>query len=329
MERRGFLWAVTGVLVIGAGRVAAQPTTKVARLGYLSPFSASADRTQGFFESLRAALAERGYVEGRNLAIESRWAAGEYQRLPGLAAELVRAKVDVIVTAGVPAIRAAREATATIPIVMAVIVDPMATGFIASLSRPGGNMTGLSVMTPELVGKQLEMLKEVMPKVSRVAVLWNPDNPGNPPQMKAAEVAAQRLKIRLQSVQVRNPADFERAFAAMGREGAEALVVLVDVMLVDHRTEIADIAAARRLPAVYGQTEHVRAGGLMAYAASFANNYRRAAEYVDKILKGARAGDLPIEQPTQFEMVVNLKTARALGLTIPASLLQRADQVIQ
>ncbi len=329
MERRGFLGAITGVLVIASGRAGAQPATKVARLGYLSPFSASADRTQGFFEALRAALAERGYVEGRNLAIESRWAAGEYQRLPGLAAELVRSKVDVIVTAGVPAIRAAREATDTIPIVMAVIVDPVATGFITSLSRPGGNMTGLSAMTPELVGKQFEMLREVAPKVSRVAVLWNPENPGNPPQLRAAELAAQRLKIRLQPLEVRRPADFERAFAAMGREGADALVVLVDVMFVDHGTEIAGIAAARHLPAVYGQTEHVRAGGLMAYAPSFVNNYRRAAVYVDKILKGARAGDLPIEQPTQFEMVVNLKTARALGLTIPTPLLQRADQVVQ
>lgn len=327
MERRRFLGAAAATLAVAPRRVGAQP--RVARLGYLSPFSPSADQAQRFLDTLRAGLAELGYVDGRTLAIEPRWASGDYGRLPALAAELVRLKVDVIVTAGVPAIRAAREATGTIPIIMAVIVDPIATGLIASLARPGGNMTGLSAMTPELVGKQFEMLREILPKVSRVAVLWNPANAGNPPQLRAAEVAARRLKIRLQPLEARSPGEFGGAFAAMGKEGADALVVLVDVMFVDHRTEIADLAAARRLPAVYGQTEHVRAGGLMAYAPSFLNNYRRAAVYVDKILKGTRPGDLPIEQPTEFEMVVNLKAARALGLTIPAPLLQRADQVIQ
>jgi putative ABC transport system substrate-binding protein len=329
IDRRTFL-AGTGALLLAVPLAAeAQPAGKVYRIGFLSPASPSDPRVQRFLAAFRNGLGELGYVEGQTIAIESRWAAGKYERLPGLAAELVRLKMEVIVTAAVPAIRAAKEATSTIPIIMAVVVDPVATGLVASLARPGGNITGLSLMTPELVGKQLEMLKEVVPKASRVAVLWNPANPGNAPQLRAAEVAARTLGVRLQPLEARGPREIDSAFAAMSKEGASAVVVLVDVVFIDQRTRIADLAATRRLPSVYGLPEYVEAGGLMAYGPSYIANYRRAAVYVDKILKGAKPGDLPIEQPTKFELVINLKTAKALGLTIPPSLLQRADELIQ
>ena len=329
MDRRVFMSGITGGLLVAPLAGHAQTAGKVHRIGFLAAASSSDRRIQGFFAAFRSGLAKLGYVEGRNITIESRWAAGRYERLPGLAAELVRLKADVIVTAAVPAIQAAREATSTIPIVMAVVVDPVATGLVASLARPGGNITGLSAMTPELVGKQLEMLREIAPKVSRVAVLWNPANAGNPPQLRAAELAARGLGMRLQAVEARRPGEIDGAFAAMTREGAGALVVLVDVVFVDQGKRIAELAGAHRLPAVYGLTEHVSAGGLMAYAPSFQDSYRRAAAYVDKILRGANPGDLPVEQPTQFELVINLKTAKALGLTIPPSLLGRADEVIE
>jgi ABC-type uncharacterized transport system substrate-binding protein len=328
MDRRAFL-AGAAALLAAPIAARAQSTRRLYRIGFLGAASPSEPRSQRFFEAFRNGLAELGYVEGQNIAIESRWAAGKYERLPGLAAELVRLKMDVIVTAAVPAIRAVKEATSTIPIVMAVVVDPVATGLVASFARPGGNITGLSVMTPELVGKQLEMLREIVPKASRVAVLWNPANPGNPPQLRAAEVAARTLGMRLQLLEARNPREIDSAFAAMTKEGASAVVVLVDVVLIEQRTRIADLAATRRLPAVYGHVDHVGAGGLMAYAPNFRDNYRRAAAYVDKILRGANPGDLPIEQATKFELLINLKTANALGLTIPPSLLARADQVIE
>ncbi|HEV2055927.1 MAG TPA: ABC transporter substrate-binding protein [Methylomirabilota bacterium] len=327
MDRRTFL-SVLGFLAAPLAAEAQQPA-KISRIGFLSPSSPSDPPMQHSLEVFRHGLGELGYVEGQNIAIESRWAEGKYDRLPGLAAELVRLKVDVIVTAAVPAIRAAKEATSTIPIVMAVVVDPVATGLVASLARPGGNITGLSNMAPELVGKQLQMLKEVVPKASRVAVLWNPANPGNAPQLREAEAAARTLGVRLQPVEARDPNDFDGAFAAMIRQQAGALIVLLDVMFTDHRTRIADLAAKSRLPAVYGLSEHAEAGGLMAYSASRAALFRRAATYVDKILKGAKPADLPVERPTKFELVINLKTAKALGLTIPPSLLVRADRVIE
>ena len=237
--------------------------------------------------------------------------------------------IDVIVTYSPPAIQAAKQATATIPIVMAGVIDPVATGIVTSLARPGGNVTGLSLMAPELVGKQLEIVKEVVPVVSRVALLGNPANPGNAPQAHYAQDAARTLDVRLQTVEVRGPSDLDRAFAAMTRERAGAVVVLVDAMLVDHRIRIADLAVSHRLPSVYGLRDHAEAGGLLVYGGRDRERFRRAATYVDKILKGAKPGDLPIEQPAKFELVINLKTARALGLTIPPSLLQRADQVIE
>jgi putative ABC transport system substrate-binding protein len=329
ISRRAFLGTVAGGLLTTPLDAGAQQSGKIYRIGFLAPGSSSDLRIRRFFEAFRNSLGELGYVEGKNITIESRWAAGKYDRLPGLAAELVRLKMDVLVTNAVPAIRAAKEATSTIPIVMAGVVDPVATGLVASLARPGGNITGLSVMTPELVGKQLEMLKEVVPKASRVAVLWNPANLGNAPQLKAAEVAARTLGVRLQPLEARGPSEIDSAFAAMTKEGTDAVVVLVDVMFIDQRSRIANLAATHRLPAAHGTPESVEAGGLMVYGPSFLYNYRRAAVYVDKIFKGAKPADLPIEQPTKFDLVINLKTAKALGLTISPSLLARADEIIQ
>ena len=305
----------------------AQQPAKVARIGHLG----TADRVAAghLLEAFRQGLRELGWVEGKNIAIEVRYAEGRYERLPDLAAELVRLKVDVIVAAGTQAALAAKQATSTIPIVMAAVGDPVATGLVASLARPGGNLTGPSLMLPELIGKQLELLKEVVPKVSRVAVLWNSANPLGPPQMREAEGAARALRVRLQLLDVRDPNDFDTAFAAMTKERAGALLVIPDVVFVTHRARVADLAAKSRLPAVYWTRELVEAGGLMAYGANIPDMYRRAATYVDKILKGTKPGDLPIEQPTRFELVINLKTAKALGLTIPQSLRLRADQVIQ
>ena len=242
---------------------------------------------------------------------------------------MVNLKVDVIVTYAPPAIHAAKQATATIPIVMAGIIDPVATGFVASLARPGGNITGLSLMAPELVGKQVEILKEANPKVTRVAVLGNPANAGTSPQLRHAQGAAQALHVRLQLLEARGPDDLDGAFAKMIKEGAGAVVVLVDAMLIDQRTRVANLATRHRLPSIYGLIEFVEAGGLIFYGANDTSRFRRAAMFVDKILKGAKPADLPIEQPTKFDLVINRKTAKALGLTIPQSLLLRADQVIE
>ena len=326
MDRRAFLSTLAGGLFAAPLTAEAQPAGKIHRIGFLSP-SSSADPS--ILDAFREGLREVGYAEGQNITIASRWAEGKYDRLPGLAAQLVGLKVDIIVATAVPAIRAAKEATRTIPIIMAVVVDPMATGLVASLARPGGNITGLSSMAPQITGKQLEMLKEVVPKASLVAVLWNPANAGNAPQIQQAQDAARALGVRLQPLGARGSSEIDSAFATMTSAQAGAVIVLVDAMLLDHRTQIADLAARRRLPAVYGLSDHAEAGGLMAYGPNRLGIVRRAATYVDRILKGAKPGDLPIEQPTKFELVINLKTAKALGLTIPPSLLQRADQVIE
>ncbi len=329
MERRTFLTVIAGGLLAAPVAAEAQPAGKVYRVGYLAAGSRSDSQSQRSLDAFRQGLRELGYVEGQSIAIEYRWAEWKYERLPDLAAELVRLKVDVIVTGIVPAIQAAKQATRTIPIVMAVVVDPVATGLVASLARPGGNITGLSMIAPELVGKQLELLREVVPKVSRVAILWNPANPGNAPQLQEAEVAARRLGVWPRPLEAQGPNEIDSAFAAMTRERAGALLVLVDSMLLSQRERIADLAAKSRLPAVYGLRAHAEVGGLMAYAANALDMYRRAAIFVDKILKGAKPADLPVEQPTKFELVINLKTAKALGLKIPQSLLLRADEVIQ
>jgi putative ABC transport system substrate-binding protein len=309
--------------------VKAQQGAKVPRIGYLA-----VDRAAGphLIEAFRQGLRDLGYVEGSNVVIEYRDAEGKFERLPALAAELVALKVDVIVAGGTPLILAAKQATRTLPIVFAAASDPVTDGLVTSLARPGGNVTGLSNIAPELVGKRLELLKQAVPGVSRVAVLWQPGATGERTEkdmLKGAEVAARALGVRLQFLEARGPADFDRAFSDMTRARAGALTSLGGSMFFNERRRLVDLAAKNRLPALYQQREFVDAGGLMAYGANLADNFRRAAGYVDKILKGTKPGDLPIEQPTKFELVINMKTAKALGLTIPPSLLQRADQVIQ
>ena len=321
------LLPVAVLLVPLAGE--AQHAATIPRIGLLFPTSLSDPRTPRFLEAFRQGLRELGYAEGQNIAMESRFAEGKWDQLPSLAAELVRLKVDIIVTYTTPATQAAKQATGTIPIVVAAVIDPVAAGLVASLAHPGGNITGLSQMVPELVGKQLEVLKEVAPKISRVALLGNPANAGNAPQVRHAQNAARALGMRLQSLEARGPSEIESAFAAMTTERAGAVIVLIDSTLIDHRTRIADLAARRRLPMVSGTIETAEAGGLIAYGPSVRDMFRRAAAHVDKILKGAKPADLPIEQPTKFELVINLRTAKALGLTIPQSVLLRADQVIQ
>jgi putative ABC transport system substrate-binding protein len=269
-------------------------------------------------------------VEGQSISIEYRWADGKAERLPGLATELVRLKVDIIVTqGGVPSAQAAQRATKAIPIVATGTVDPVAAGLVASLARPGGNLTGPAFIPEQLVGKGLELLREVVPNATRVAVLWNPNNAGNAHQLRAAEAAAAMLGMRLQPVEVRAREEIDRAFVTMMRERAGALLVLLDSIFYDRRERIADLAARNRLPAVYGHRVHAEAGGFMAYAADRFEATRQIAAYVDRILKGAKPGELPVMQPTKFELIINLKTAKALGLTIPPSLLVLADQVIE
>jgi putative ABC transport system substrate-binding protein len=297
------------------------------RIGYLGSSSPSLE--PHWVEAFRQKLHDLGYIEGQNVAIEYRWAEGQDDRLPDLAADLVRLKVDVIVTTGTPGTLAAKQATKTTPIVMASSGDPVQAGLVASLARPGGNVTGFSILG-ELEVKRLELLREAVPKLSRVAVLWNPANPAIMPFYQQTQVAARALHVTLQPVvEVRRVADFEKAFSTIASARPPALMVLVDRLLLAHRTRIVAFAASRRLPGMYGYREYVEAGGLMSYAPSNIDLFRGAAIYVDKILKGTKPADLPVQQPTRFELVVNLKTAKALGLTIPQSVLIRADQVIQ
>ena len=307
----------------------AQSATGLPRIGFLAPSSPTDLRVQRFLQAFRQGLRELGYVEGENIAIEFRWAGGQYDRLPSLAAELVRLKVKVIVAGGPPAIQAARQATGTVPIVMAAVADPVDAGFVASLARPGGNVTGISNMMAEVVGKQLELLKEIDPRITRVALLGNPANPNYGPLVQNARDGARMLGMRLQLLEARDPGAIDDAFAATTAAQADAVVVLADTVLLDHRTRIVDHARRRRLPTVFGVSEFVEAGGLLAYGPSLTDGFRRAAAYVDRILNGAKPADLPIGQPTMFELVINQKTANALGLTIPGVVLQRADRIIE
>jgi len=327
MERRAFLGALG---LLAAPRAAeAQPAARVPRIGWLPVNLASAPHT---LEPFRQGLRDLGYVEGRNLVIETRDARGKLERLPALAAELVALKVDIIVAPGTPQALAAKNATRTIPIVFVGATDPVTDGLVSSLARPGGNATGSSNLAPELVGKRLEQLKQAVPGVSRVAVLREPSATGERTEkdmLKEAEVAARALGVQLQLVEARGPADFDRAFSEMTRARAGALTVLGSAMFSCERRRLVDLAAKHRLPAVYTSKDFVDAGGLMAFGPNLADSFRRAATYVDKILKGAKPADLPVEQPTKFELVMNLKTAKALGLTIPQTLLLRADEVIQ
>jgi putative ABC transport system substrate-binding protein len=330
LNRRRFLAWSASLLATPLGTAAGQSSEKVPRVGYISPGSSSDPMRLRRFEAFRQGLRELGYVEGQNIVLEPRWAEGQYARYPALAADLVRLKAGVIVAVGGAATKAAKEVTRTVPIVMSLVVDPVGSGLIPSLAHPGGNLTGTSIMAPDLVGKQLELLKEVVPRVSRVAVLWNPDNPGGASQLRQAEAAARALGVRLQTLEARGPREIDSAFATMTRERAGALVILNDAILgLNQSKQIAELAAKSRLPAVHGLQEYADLGGLMAYGANLLDLERRAATFVDKILRGAKPADLPIEQPSKFELIINLKTARALGLTIPPSLLLRADHVIE
>jgi putative tryptophan/tyrosine transport system substrate-binding protein len=302
----------------------AQQPTKIPRIGFLTASSLSA--VSGRIEAFRQVLRELGYTEGKTIVIEYRYAEGKLDRLPALVAELVRLKVDIIVSGGPQVTHAAKEATGTIPIVMGFDYDPVGNGLIASLARPGGNITGLSTLAPEISGKQLELLKEIVPRLSHVAVLQTVPRAQ---VLKEMELAAGALGVKLQYLDVRGPKDIETAFREARKARADAVVVLASPILESARAQVADFAAKDRLPTIYHVAEFVEAGGLMSYGVSFIDLYRRAATYVDKILKGAKPADLPVEQPTKFELVINLKTAKKIGLTIPPNVLARADKVIK
>jgi putative ABC transport system substrate-binding protein len=309
------------------GSAEAQQSKGLSGIGYLSVLSPSSDA--GRMEAFRRGLAELGYVEGRNITIEPRYAEGKLNRLPGLAGELVDLKVDVIVAGGSTAIRAAKNATQLIPIVMAHGSDPVALGYVESLARPGRNITGLTHLAPELGGKRLELLKDMIAGLTRVAVLTDPGTGGHGPQIKELEIAAPALGLQLRAVQVRAPDELEGAFSSMVADRAGAFIGLQQPTLDRLRGRIVKLAAKNRLPAMYPNKEYVDLGGLMSYAADIVSMFRRAASYVDKILKGAKPADVPVEQPTKFELVISLKTAKQIGLTIPPNVLARADKVIK
>jgi ABC-type uncharacterized transport system substrate-binding protein len=331
MNRRAFMGSLTGGLLAAPLAAEAQPAT-VARIGWLSSGSVNSPEAQVMLNAFEQELRELGYIQGQNIVVEYREAEGDMGRLPSLASDLARLKVDLIVAAATPAARAAQRATGTLPIVAVAMGDPIADGLVASLARPGGNVTGNTFLGPELVPKRLELLKEALPRVSRVAALWHPGAYGDrtmTDMVKETETVARTLSMHLQFVGVRGPDEFARAFSTMTRGRPDALIMLPSPMLFGERKRIVDLAAKYRLPTMYNNRESVQLGGLIAYGTSLSDLYRRAAVYVGKILKGAKPGDLPVEQPTKFELVINLKTAKALGLTIPPSLLQRADQVIE
>ena len=321
MNRRTFLCGLTLGMLSAPLAAEAQPTGKVYRIAYLGNSSAALESE--LVAAFRQGLRELKYVEGQNIAIEYRWAEGRYDRFPAFVAEAVHLKVDVIVTAGTPAALAAKEGTRTIPIVMAVIGDPIAAGLVPSLAR-------LASMSPEIDGKRLELLKELVPRVSRIAVMWSSTNPNNAARIKDMQAAAQTLRLTLDPlVDVGDSQQFDKGFGAIVAARAEALIMVSDRALLAHRARIVDFAVKRRLPALYPYREFVEAGGLVSYAPSYLAMFRRTAAYVDKILKGAKPADLPVEQPTKFELVINLKTAKALGLTVPDKLLATADEVIE
>jgi putative tryptophan/tyrosine transport system substrate-binding protein len=305
----------------------ARQPTKIPRIGYLNTASLSANADR--IEALRQGLRELGYVEGKNIVIEYRFGEGKLDRLPAMVAELVRLKVDVIVTGGPSATRAAKEASATIPIVMATNTDPVGDGFVASLARPGGNITGLSTLAPEISGKQLELLKEIVPRLSSVAVLGTSTRPGNALALRGVELAPEAIGVQLQFLDILGLKDIQPAFRSAGKSHFDAVLLLANPVLSSHRTEIVELAVKSRLTAIYFSSEFVDSGGLMTYGVNFTDLHRRAATYVDKILKGAKPADLPVEQPTKFEFIINLKAAKQIGLTIPPNVLARADRVIK
>ncbi len=328
MRRIGLAVVVVLSLLLAPLAAVAQQPGKVPRIGLLSGFSL--DRGVAGREAFLQCLNEAGYVEGKNIFIEWRWADGSFDRLPDLAAELLQLKVDAIVAGGQQAIFAASKATRSIPIVALAVSAPVESGLVLSVARPGGNITGVSWdVGPEIYAKRLELLKEMSPKISRIALVWNPDNPNAEFLSRAVRTAAQAFGVKIQRVDVRVPKDFDRAFATITRARPDALYVVADPLIAFHRNQVTEFAARNRLPAIYGTREFVTAGGLISYAPSVPDIWRRGATYVHKILEGAKPGDLPIEQPTQFELVINMKTAKALGLTIPQTLLLRADRVIE
>jgi putative tryptophan/tyrosine transport system substrate-binding protein len=318
--------AVILSLILAPLPTEAQETGKAPRIGFLFFGFPGPSRE---LDAFRQGLRELGYTEGQNIVIEYRFAGGRAERLPELATELVRLKPDVLVTPGTPASLSAKRATSTIPIVFAGVADAVGAGLIASLARPGGNITGLTSISAELGGKRLELLKEVAPKVSRVAVLYNPADRSNVLVLKELQKSAPALGLALQPLEVRGPGGFEGAFVAMTRQRADALFVAAGLLTTEHRKALVDLAAKRRIPAIWGERQFVEAGGLMAYAVDFYDQVRGAAIYVDKILKGAKPGDLPVEQPTKYELVINLKTAKALSIEVPPTVLARADEVIE
>ncbi len=327
MSKKVYWLALGAILFALCSTADAQQPKKVPRIGYLGNSSPALERD--FVDAFRQGLGDLGYAEGHNILIEYRWAEGRYDRFPEFAAELVRLKVDVFLTAGTPGALAAKQATQTIPIVMAVSGDAVGTGLVQSLARPGGNITGLTRMTRDLDGKRLELLKEIVPSLSRVATLLNPANPISARGWTEAQPAAKALRLKLESVEVKAADEFEAAFAAIARKRPGGLFIIADQFLLAHRTQIVDFAARQSLPAIYPYSEFVDAGGLMSYAANDPAMFRRAATYVDKILKGTKPADLPVEQPTKFEFVINLKTAKQISLTIPPNVLARADKVIR
>jgi putative ABC transport system substrate-binding protein len=328
LDRRTFVCTLTGSLLAAPLAAAAQQAGKVYRIGVLmNKASDPAESRQ--WQELWLGLRERGWIQGENILVELREAEGNSSRVPDLAADLVRRKMDLIVTRGSLFTGAVKAATSSIPIVFIAHADPVGSGHVASLARPGGNITGLAILQTELGAKGLEILRSVGPTVTRIAVLWHPGTPSAAPGLKALEEPARRLRLELQPVGARGPAELEGAFAAMARARAQGVIVLATPIFFGERQRLGELAIAHRLPTMFQIRDYAEAGGLMSYGADLADLYRRAAIPVDKILKGAKPGDIPIEQPTKFELIINLRTAKALGLTIPPSLLQRADQVIE
>jgi putative ABC transport system substrate-binding protein len=328
MMRRRELLVALAASAVGLPRPSfAQQARKAARVGFVGNSDASS--LASYVEALRQGLRELGYLEGRTVTIEYRYAEGKLERLPDLAAELVALEMDVIVTEGTSATLAAKNATRSVPIVMALVADAVGSGLVDSLARPGGNITGLTTLSLDLVGKHMELLKEIVPGLGRVAVLWNPTHPAHPPALKGIEMAARTLGLELQLVEARDVYELDKAFSELARTRPGALAAMSDTMLDGQQRRLAEFAAGTRLPAAYTKALFVESGGLISYGARFSDLFRRASVYVDKILKGERPTNLPVEQPTAFELILNLKTAKVLGLTVPPSLLGRAEQVIE
>ena len=326
MKRREF-FKLLGSVTAFPFAASAQQRKNVPRIGYLFSFTQAEGRH--LWEACRQGLRELGYVEGRNIAVEPRWAEGRHERLSGLAEDLVRRNVDVIVAAATPASRAAKAATSTIPIVIVAVGEPVKVGLVASLARPGGNVTGLSLLTPDLSGKRLELLREFVPKLARVGVLKNPDNPVSAIFLEETQVAARKLGIELQSSDARNPEQIDQAFEQAAARRDDAIIVFDDPVLWSYRAKFVELAAARRVPAMYGYRDFVDIGGLMSYGPDRPDQYRRTAIFVDKIVKGAKPADLPVERPTKFELIFNRQTAKALALEVPTSILLRADEIVE